>query len=208
MIVKPASVGARFADMVTALTPTTAMALKAAGIDGVYRYLGSLATPERDAILGAGLQLGVVTYSRDPNWVPTPGMGTTDGQGDLAHLQAAGIPDGVTPYIDLEGCAGTAEQATQWLEERCDVLENFSASLGLYVGSFQPLGATQLYALPRITSYWRSLSQGVPEPWCGWGVVQLRNVNGAPVVIAGVEVDLDVVQADYKGRFPMVLSAA
>lgn len=205
MIVKPARVAARFVDCITVLTGASAFALKAAGIDGVFRYLGSLSVEERDAILGAGLELGLVTYSRAPGWVPTPGMGQADGELDLKHLAAAGIPEGPTLCTDLEGCAGTAEQAEDWVNHRSDVQQGAGMIPGLYVGSFQPLGATALYTLPLIRAYWRSCSEGVPEPGIGWCIIQLNPPNQ---IVAGIQVDYNIVQADHKGRVPMVLAAS
>jgi hypothetical protein len=67
---------------------------------------------------------------------------------------------------------------------------------GLYVGSGTPLDGTQLYALS-VDRYWKSLSQ-VSEPTCGWSMIQLY----PETTIAGVLVDVDVIQQDYKGRVP------
>jgi hypothetical protein len=202
VIVRAAAVGSRFVDCVTPITPASAKALKAAGIDGVMRYLGGFGVPERDAILNAGLELGCVTYSRAPGWTPTPGMGTTDGQAALARLNSAGMPRGMTVWLDLEGCQGTAAEAIAWVTEWSSQIVPAGYIAGLYVGSFQPLNAVQLYSLP-VTAYWRSLSEGCPEPACGWQMIQCWPTT----TVCGIGVDYDFTMADHKNRFPMILAS-
>ena len=202
MQLKPATFPSLGVDCITALDSVRCAALKAAGIGFAVRYLGSLGALETNAILNSGLGLMTVGYSRAPGWVPTAGMGAADGMQDVQHYHNAGLMVGSTVWIDLEGCAGTVDQATGWIEERATVLHSAGMDVGLYVGAYQPLGATQLYALPSIDRYWRSLSSGVPEPACGWSMVQLYKT----VVIGGTEVDVDVVQYDHKYRLPMMVT--
>ncbi len=203
MFVRPASFPSLGIDCVTILDAVRCATLRQAGISFVVRYLGAISQAERDNILAAGLALSVVTYSRAEGWLPTSGMGTADGETDLAHLAAAGIPVGATVWIDLEGCGGAASAAMEWVNERAAVLAEGGYDVGLYVGSFQPLSAEQLYAIPTVDRYWRSLSSGVPEPACGWSMIQLWPTT----TIGGTEVDVDVVQQDHKGRLPLIISA-
>jgi hypothetical protein len=202
MKVVPAIFPGLWVDSVQALTKETAAGLKADSIAGSIRYLGSLTQTERDIILTAGLGLDVVTYSRSPGWAPSPGLGQSDGVTDLHHLSDAGIPTGVTVWIDLEGCHGDEKGAADWVDERSGVLANAGYEVGVYVGYDQPLDGGLLYALPQVTRYWKSLSK-VPEPTCGWSLIQLYK----SVTIAGVWVDVDVIQYDYQSRVPTVLVA-
>lgn len=205
MQVRPATFPSIGVDCVTALDAVRCAALRSAGVGFAVRYLGSLTVDEVGTILEAGLALMPVTYSRAPGWVPTHGMGTADGMQDLAHMQAAGLDAArdCTVWIDLEGCAGSAGDAAAWVTERSAVLHVAGYDVGLYVGAYQPLDGAQLYALPGVTKYWRSLSSGVPEPECGWCLIQLFPTT----TIGGTSVDVDVVQHDHKGRVPMVVSA-
>jgi len=80
---------------------------------------------------------------------------------------------------------------------------------GLYVGSGALLDSKELYALG-VVRYWQSLSKEIDargefaEPSCGWCMIQLY----PSVSVAGVWVDVDVVQKDYRGRLPAWVVAA
>lgn len=204
MIVKPASFPMLGFDCVTQMTPALARGLYDNGMRFAVRYLGSLTVAERDDILGAGLALSCVTYSRAPGWMPTPGMGTADGARDVSNLHAAGIPQGATAWIDLEGVdpSATVDDVATWVTERGACLRAAGYDVGLYVGYQQPLNGAQLYALPNVDRYWRSLSQGVPEPSCGWSMLQLYKTT----LIAGVQVDVDVVEYDHRDRLPLFVT--
>jgi hypothetical protein len=184
------------------MTSERASALKAVGMTFAVRYLGSITAEELQIILGAGLLFMPVTFSRAVGWVPTPGMGTSDGNLDVRNLKAAGIPQGVTTWIDLEGTAGNAQEVSAWVIERATVLNNAGYNTGLYVGAECGLTGDQLYALPNINRYWRSLSDVIP-PSCGWCLMQAYKT----ITLAGTEIDVDYVQYDYEERLPMMVAS-
>jgi len=197
MFVAPIPVGARLVDCVTILTPATALALKAQGVDGVIRYYETLGPAEVDAIMAANLGLCPVGYSRRPGWVPKPGDGVADATGMLAKLTALALPlGGLHQWCDLEGCAGSLDQASAFLEEHSKTIVLAGGRGGVYVGAEQPLGAKALYDVVHVTAYWRSQSADIPEPRCGWVMVQLYPTT----TCGGVSVDFDFAQQDYEGR--------
>lgn len=191
-------------DSVTAMDAVRAPALKAAGLNFSVRYLGSVTPAEVQIILDAGLLFSPVTYSRSPGWLPTSEMGISDGAQDVAHLQALGLPQGCTVWIDLEGVSLTAtlQDLTDWINNRSLAIKNAGFDVGLYVGASDILDSAQLYALPYINRYWRSLSE-VPSPTCGFAMMQLYK----SVIIANTLVDVDVIQYDFQDRLPLMVSA-
>ena len=187
-------------DTVTPMTSKRASALKNKGMAFAVRYLGSITSAELQVILDAGLLFLPVTFSRAVGWVPVPGMGTSDGNLDVSHLKSAGIPQGCTVFIDLEGTAGNAQEVSAWVNERVGVLKNAGYDAGLYVGAECGLTGDQLYAL-NVNRYWRSLSAVTP-PSCGWCLMQAYKT----ITLAGTSIDVDYVQYDYKDRLPMMVS--
>jgi hypothetical protein len=183
-------------DTVSVLNDAAAAALRAAGMRFAVRYLGSLKGDEVSSILKAGLALMPVTYSRASGWTPTGELGQEDGSSAVADAKAAGFPAGVTVWCDLEGCAGTVETTSAYVNAWAGVVRDAGFDPGLYVGSGQALDGAQLYALA-VDRYWRSFSQ-VPDPTCGWSMIQLYKT----VTVAGTSVDVDVIQYDYRARLP------
>lgn len=204
MNVQPAPFPALGFDTTTVMDASRVQGLKAAGMVFAIRYLGSLTSNEVAVILGGGLGLMPVTYSRMPGWSPTAEMGTEDGNLDVQHLTAAGLPKGCTVWIDLEGVSPTATAAdtAAWVNARATVIRQAGYDVGLYVGSADLLSAQQLYALAQIDRYWHSLSD-VPTPSCGFALIQLYKT----ITLAGTEVDIDTVQYDYKDRLPLMVFA-
>jgi hypothetical protein len=203
MVVQPAPFPALGFDCVTVLDAGRASALKAAGMKFCLRYLGSVTAAELATILAAGLMFMPVTFSRAPGWVPTQALGTADGQQDVEHLKAAGIPQGCTVWIDLEGAAGSAAAVAAWVNARAVVIRSAGYDVGLYVGAGDVLNGQQLYALANIDRYWKSLSDvPTPEP-CGFSMLQLWKT----ITVAGTEIDVDCIQYDYKDRLPMCVGA-
>lgn len=204
MVVKPAPFPALGFDCVTVLDATRAKALRAVGMTFAIRYLGSVTSAELTAILSSGLMFMPVTFSRAPGWVPTAAMGTTDGQTDVQNLKSAGIPEGCTVWIDLEGAAGSATAVAAWVNARASIIRAAGYDVGLYVGAGDVLNGQQLYSLSQVDRYWKSLSE-VPAPDdCGFCMLQLWKT----VTLAGTEVDVDCIQYDYQDRVPMVVSSS
>ncbi len=201
MIVKPAPFPALGVDCITVLDSTSASALKAAGMQFAIRYLGSVTLTELNSILGAGLLFMPVTFSRAPGWIPTAAMGQADGKLDVQQLKALGVPATCTVWIDLEGATGSPATVAAWVNARASVVRLAGYDVGLYVGYGSVLDSTQLYALAQIDRYWKSLSD-VPTPTCGFSMMQLWKTT----TVAGVEVDVDVIQYDYNDRLPNIVA--
>jgi hypothetical protein len=200
VIVAPAPLFALGIDTIAVLDAVRCQGLKSAGMSYALRYLGSLTSAERDLILASGLWLSVVTYGRT-DWT---GLGTdlgeTDGSSDVDHLTVAGIPMGATVWIDLEGApVNEATAITAWLNARSAALKAAGFDVGLYVGAGAGLTAAQLYALPNVDRYWRSLSN-VPTPDAGYAMLQLYPDDQ---IVAGTQVDVNVTQTDWQGRRAM-----
>lgn len=199
----PAHVGARGFDCVTVIDKTRADALKAWGMDFAVRYLGSLSEAETDTILASGLALMPVTYGLRHGTIPSAALGTSFGNASVKNAQAAGIPVGVSVWLDLEDSAGTSDQVVAFVTAWCAPMIAAGYMPCLYVGAGAILTGPELYALP-VVRYWQSLSKEVDrrgqiaEPNCGWCMVQLY----PSTTIGGTFVDVDVVQSDYRGRLP------
>ena len=204
MIVQTAPFPSLGYDCVTVMTPTRAAALKAAGMSFAVRYLGGINQAELAAILNAGLLFMPVTFSRAPGWVPTAAMGTSDGQQDVAQLQALGLPQGCTVWIDLEGVdpSTPASAVSDWVNARSAVIKGAGFDAGLYVGYSCILDGAQLYALPNINRYWCAFN-GTIEPSCGFCMRQLNKT----ITLAGTEIDVDCIQYDFKDRLPNMVAA-
>lgn len=162
------------------------------------RYAASKA--EVDRIVASGLALMLVTPSRLPGWTPTGILGEDDGDVAVAAAHALGIPKGATLWLDLEGCAGPAEETAEWVNAWSAIVAIEGYEAGLYVGANPGgLDSEALWKLPRITRYWRSGSR-VPEPARrGWCMQQLRPLD---VDIGPLHVDVDIIEPDYLGGLP------
>lgn len=186
-------------DTVSAFDDTQAAEFYRRGFRYHMGYLGSM-TPERLAIgFRNGLAFIPVTFSRAPDWpgaTPSIELGQEDGNTDVAHLRELGIPLAATVITDLEGAPSRGNLAG-WLDARSHVQSVALYDPGLYVGSGAGMSGQQLYLRPYIHNYMKSLST-VPEPVCGWNIIQLYKT----VTIADVEVDVQVIQYDYKNRLP------
>jgi hypothetical protein len=204
MVIQPAPFPALGIDTITNLDTVHATALKDAGFKFAIRYLGSVTAAELAILLDAGLSFMPVTYSRPGGWTPTAEMGTQDGQNDIQQLKALGILTGCTVWIDLEGVslATPANIVSEWINNRAAVMKAAGFDVGVYVGVNDVLSGPQLYAIPNVNRYWKSASD-VPTPTCGFCLLQLFPTT----TVAGISVDVNVVQQDWEGRLPMVVSA-
>jgi hypothetical protein len=192
-------------DTIATITDDSAAALKAAGMSFGIRYLGGVSANEVQSILNAGLYFMPVTYSRAPGWVPTATMGQQDGAIDVGHLRTLGLPKACTVWIDLEGVApSTSASAVEaWVNARSAAIVAAGWEAGLYIGDSPVLNSAQLYSLPNINRYWKAWNLGIPEPRCGFCMMQLNKT----ITLASVEVDIDCIQYDYEGRLPSVIGA-
>lgn len=194
--------GATGVDCVTVLDAAHAVALREAGVYFAGRYLGHTTAAELTCILNAGLQCTFVAgYSRMPGWVPTQEEGAADGAFAVAKAQDLALPPVTTIWLDLETWIGGDPVA--WVNAAAGAIQAASFEAGLYVGyNDAPLSPLALYHLA-VTRYWKSCSR-VPTPATrGFCMIQ----SDPNVLVAGVQVDRNVVQADALGCVPTFVAA-
>lgn len=185
----PAAVGARGLDTIAAIGPAQASRLKSAGYDFAVRYLGSVTDIEVKTLNEAGIAVMGVTYG-----------GAFDGAAAVVNArEKAKLPPNTTLWLDLEGQEGhrTAADITHAVNSWADTVAAAGYNPGLYVGAGCVLDAAALAKL-KPSRYWRSCSY-VPKPSEGWCMLQLSPPNR---VVCGVQIDIDVIEADYRGRVP------
>ena len=208
--IQPAPTGGSHGlDTDTVLTAETAAAFASQGYQFALRYIslsspqhpGDLTTEEAEAILGAGLALGVVQHVRRDGWAPTAEMGTQDGQCAAANAEQIGLPTGMLIWQDLEGVvSGTADSPTAsdvigYCNAWYDAVEAAGYVPGLYVGPQSILTANQLFYDLKTSHYWKSASR-VPEvPVRGFQMFQ----SIVPDPVNGVSIDADITRADDEG---------
>ncbi len=199
-VVQNAEVGALGFDTVAPITDDLAAQFCAAGFRFAVRYLGSLTSAEVDRILDAGLAVMPVTYGLKVGTAVDAAMGRRYGASTVANAQSAGMPRAATVWLDLETVTGdVAPFVDRWAE----TVQAGGFVPGLYVGAGAQLSSVELYAL-KVVRYWHSLSRvtdrnnALAEPACGWCMYQLYPT----VRRCGIDVDIDVVQQDYRGRVP------
>jgi hypothetical protein len=193
-------------DTVAKLTGPTARRLASAGLSFAGRYValrapgaGDLDASELEEVTNAGLGVMPIQYARTGGW--SADSGRTDGAAAARNALAVGVPPEATLWCDLEGRIPGAEAAiayaTNW---HAAATEAGIADPGLYVGAGIPLTSEQLFHDLPFRRYWRSLSQVPNVDVRGYQLIQLFPDD---VVVAGVRVDLDVVQSDYRQNRPV-----
>ena len=185
-------------DTVLTLTRPMCDALKREGVRFVVRYLGGIGKDELATILESGLACSFVTYA-----------GVYDGAHSLKQAQDLGIPTGTIIWQDCEGVKMDAPSLIAQLTSWAHAMKDGGYVPGVYVGSEVPLTSQELYSLPH-QRYWHSCSRVVDRdgreagPSCGWAMYQLYPPN---LTLAGVKVDIDIAQSDYRGRGVSVVIA-
>ncbi len=164
--------------------------------DGSATYV-DLNEAEGQAIIDAGLGLGVVQHPLGEGWHPTRELGQNFGAAAARLSGDAGLPFGVTVWLDLEGVAsGTPVQqvidyCNAWYAEVAGV----GYVPGVYVGANPGLSADQLYWDLRMASYWRggsSESAGVPADIPHRGYQMTQRITGT----GSYEFDSNVIRTD------------
>jgi hypothetical protein len=193
-------------DTDTKLTARTAGNLALAGFSFGKRYVGleighapgDLDAVEVGEMTDAGLSVMSVQHGRAAGW--SQATGASDGQAAAVNHLATGLPADVTLSCDLEGEPMSVQQAIDYggawygraTAEGCSSLE-------LYVGAGVPLTGGGLYHSLPFTLYWKSGSD-VPDVWRrGYATIQLSPFDQ---LIAGVDLDLDVIGSDRLGNRP------
>lgn len=193
-IVRPLSPGMRGFDCLSPQTAETYRCFRQAGYEFVGRYLHNLSLGEVSAALAAGLGLFGIRYAHNPGWEPTGELGSQDGAAAVQRARALGIAPGTALVCDLEGCkpGTTAQDAIGYLTRFAAAVVAAGYEACLYVGFACVLTGPQLAAIPGFRHYWRSCSD-VPEPTCGFGMLQCRPGN---LTVLGSLVDVDFVEND------------
>lgn len=201
LIVEPARAGAKGVDTVLHLTQSQCELLLAAGYSFAVQYLGPLTVATRDAILAARMALQAVTYSRRPGWMPSAALGAQDGTLDVQHARSAGLPEGMTLWIDFEGPSASAapSDCINWVNARAHRIIGAGYKAGLYVGYGIQLTAAQLYRDLAVTGYWHSCSHVQDVAIRGYQMIQEEPGNQH---ICGMLVDVDTIQLDRLGNTP------
>jgi hypothetical protein len=193
-------------DTITKLTYAMATQLASAGLSFAARYVGlgpagpeDLELGEVAALTDAGLGVMAVQYARTKGW--SAEAGRADGEAAARNALAAGILPEATLWCDLEGRLPGADvavaYATQWYEGARNAGID---DPGLYVGAGVPLTSEQLFHELPFRRYWRSFSQVPNVDVRGYQLLQLYPDD---ITVAGVRVDLDVVQSDYLRNRPV-----
>jgi hypothetical protein len=204
MIVRPATFPSMYVDADRVFSDADLSTLWAYGIRGIIGYLGLVTKADVARYLDNGFEFLPVTFARKPDsWTPSAALGAADGAQDLALLAELALPVGHHLAHDLEGCKGPAPLTAAWLDARSRaIVVACAAHPMLYVGAEDGgLSGAELYARPYYDLYWKSFSS-VPEPTCGWGMIQLYK----SIPLAGGEVDVDVPCFDYRDRLPLIVA--
>jgi hypothetical protein len=209
MIVEQAFLDALGADTDTKVSLATAQKLYAAGLRFLVRYL-SLGAPnnadldklEVQDILAGGLALMAVQHTRVPGWTPSAALGSSDGSAAAHNAVVAGLPAGVTIWVDLEGISGAPADVEAYVKAWFTEVRGAGYDAGAYVGGGVGLDESQLYALP-VDRYWRSFSEVPNVARRGYCMMQLYPTT----TVGSISVDLDIIQKDYLGGLPRWLAA-
>jgi hypothetical protein len=205
MIIQPAIDGSKGVDTTLRFNPGRAALIKSAGYDFVMRYIEALTVAERDAILGAGLGLGAVGYSRRPGWMPSAELGQQDAQHNLEHATSAGLMRGMTLFLDLEGpsASATAGACIGFVNTWARAVQAAGYIAGLYVGYGLVLTADQLYRSLAVTQYWSDGgNRKVAVRGCS------MHQHAPSVYVSGLLVDTNQVTTDALGDTPVLMWAA
>lgn len=203
----PGSIGC---DTSWKLDAPKAAALVSAGMRFVARYVplhaGSAAAAldraELELLTAAGLGVQIVQYGRVGDW--TAETGRADGAIAAHAAAAAGAPEGMLVWMDLEGVLPSVEATIAYANAWAAACLAGGMKAGLYVGAGVLLDSEQLFHALAFKAYWRGLSQVPNVAGRGYRQLQLWPEN---THVGGVEVDLDVTQMDYLGGVPVWIVA-
>lgn len=180
-------------DTLSTISGADSARLVAQGMKFRIGYIDHVTPEELGAQLDAGLPFSPVTYALEFDPAHT-----------VARLEALAIPKGVTVWLDVEGVQIAPDALIAKINAWSAAVEAGGWQPGLYVGAGCPLTSSELSAL-RSVRYMQGCSRlldrnGAPQvPSRGYCVIQLRPDD---VMLAGVKVDVDVTQADYRGDLP------
>jgi hypothetical protein len=175
-------------DTTDRLNPVTAKQYFNKGYRFCVRYLGrgdgkskydDLVETEAQVIVDSGMGLMAVQHPLAEGWSPTQTLGQSFGSAAAKLAGDAGLPSGVTIWLDLEGVkASTMDTAVidycnAWFAEVAAV----GYATGVYIGAAPGITPDQMYWNLKTKSYWQggsSVAAGVPAdiPHRGYQLVQ------------------------------------
>lgn len=181
-------------DCLAPVSNQVARIAKADGFIWVGRYLENLTIAERDGIFDAGLGIALLTEAITGTVL---NAGTGAQQGHAAVLQAVHLA--VPPAVHITGDnenPHTGSDVSAHSNAFVEAVRAGGYDGAMYVGAPQTLNAVQLY-MCLADRYWRSGSL-VPEPACGWCIIQLSPLDRT--MFGGQRVDVDITCLDFRGR--------
>jgi hypothetical protein len=216
--VVPAPFGAVMFDCLDPLSQSVLDALASYVLPGTCtgpaifgRYLENLTADELALIVTHPRRYGLLCIgeSRPNGYMPTAEQGQEDGAREVAKYNLLGLPKGGGIVWDAEGLGGSAASATASGTAYGEVLEQNGNQCVTYVGDGVPLTPSQLFALPRTTLYWHSLSNVQQVATCDYAMLQAYPTQTLDLGAAGVrQFDVSFIYRDKLGRGPMIVRGA
>jgi Domain of unknown function (DUF1906) len=158
---------------------------------------GDLTRSEANDILDAGLALMPVQHPRNPGWLPTGALGTSDGFNAVKNAESVGFPIGMNVWVDLEGVAATSSIADviAYCSNWANQVQTAGYRPGIYVGSNSLLiSSARLFELPFL-HYWKAGGSIPPVATQGFQMIQtIANEH-----LFGIPIDRDKTQTDQLG---------
>ncbi|MEM5314540.1 DUF1906 domain-containing protein [Paraburkholderia sp. JHI869] len=181
--------------------------MKAAGFGACIRYLSrsdtqgalDLSSSEANAVLGAGLALGVVQHVSAAGWSPSGALGVSYGTNAADNAQSVGVPQGVTVWLDLEGVSNAADASDviAYCNAWFAAVRSAGYQPGIYVGANCGLTGDQLFWNLQTQHYWQSGSTVPTLPQRGYQMTQ--RITAAPDVLCGLNIDRNMTLTDSLG---------
>jgi hypothetical protein len=209
--------GATLIDTDTALTLSSIKAIKAVrpDIKGVIRYVGlshpdsvwNITGYEAEIITGAGWGLMLVQHC-PWSFMPSVTLGEAYGTAAANNALAVGYPARASLWCDLENYTISGELCIRYVNEWCGIVRYLGYFDGVYPGlgksGIYPLSPNELYYSLITTRYWQPASSYAPAPVVRGPCMRQQLTT----TIAGVAVDLNIVEPDEKGDLPAWAVAA
>lgn len=194
-----------------ASVPVSAKAAKEFSRNG-YRYCirylsrstpqpsDDLTASELKGLLTGGLAVMAVQHVMREGWIPSGDRGTQYGEAAVANAKTAGLPKGVTVWLDLEGVHHSVNRTDviAYCNHWFDVVADAGYESGVYVGASCGLDGGDLYWQLKTRHYWRSGSKVPDLPHRGYQLVQ--RITSEPDIVSGIEIDRDVTYVDEFGE--------
>ncbi len=189
ILARPSAASLTFGcDTLASLVSPDFVRLRASGISWRAGYIDRVTPAELAAQLGAGILFSPVTFALEVDPLHT-----------ISRLGQLGIPDGASVWLDIEGTQLDPVTLTTKINTWARAVQRAGFEAGIYVGAGTPLTEDQLWALA-VTRYWHSVSDVPKVARRGYCMRQIRPND---VIVDGVDVDIDIVEPDYKGDLPM-----